>query len=176
MSLRDAAKALKWSFGRLQSYETGETSPSVDDIVAASELYAVDKVELAFGRPEAGKPGPDLGALMIATAVIATDEGGTLTVPSSILAGTQPPFRGTVLVASSLGSRIGDIAIYRPGASSATGLHVGVTAGGGHRLVMAVARNEKKSTWLIDYDTPVPQSAVEIKGVVVAMLRFVASP
>lgn len=175
MSLRDAAAALKWSFGRLQSYETGETSPSVEEIVAASELYAVDKVELAFGRTDGGKLGQDSSASMMATAVIATDEGVSLTVPSSILRGSLPPFRGTVLTGGSLGSRAGDVAIYRPGALAGSGLHVAVVAGTS-QLVMGMARSGKKTTWLVDYDTPVPHSAVEIKGSVVAMLRFVASP
>lgn len=170
--MKDAAASLKWSFGRLQSYETGETSPSVEDLSLAANFYAVDRIWLAFGGDGGGRGQSEVAGLD--DAVIVIESGGTVRIPVSVLGSSPPPFRGALLTVAGLGARSGDVAIYRPGAINASGLHVAEVSGQGTQLVLATGG--KQPSWLLDFDVMVKRRAsLTIVGAVVAMLRSVDS-
>lgn len=52
LSLREAARRAGWSVGRIQQYEGGQTSPTVDALYAVAAIYEVDPLDLLRGRGE----------------------------------------------------------------------------------------------------------------------------
>lgn len=120
LSMLETARQLRWSLGRLQSYENGTTCPSIEESNAMATLYAVHPVALAFGSAAGDVDVVSGNGVALVQSI---GDGRRVSVPQSILDG-PPPYRCAVLERSTMGFRAGDVAIFRPGDVRARGLHV----------------------------------------------------
>lgn len=87
MTLRDVSTTLDWSISRLQSYESGKTQPTIDELLLLARHYSVDKTQLAFGLHTAKASVPDDDT----TRWVDGGEGHSMAVPSRLIDGIPGP-------------------------------------------------------------------------------------